>query len=70
MTEQELVSLRTVLNYLWRDEQKNFEEGGVNDGGPPDGHVFSHLETLNRYLVRARATDVPPEQTSDGSPFI
>ena len=70
MTEQELASLRTVINYLWRDEQINFEECELNDGGPSDDHVFSHLETLNRYLTRAQAADVPPEQTSDESPFI
>lgn len=70
MTEQELESLRTVVNFLWRDEQKNFEECEINDGGPPDDHVFPHLETLGRYLTRAQAVDVPPEQTSNVSPFI
>ncbi len=70
MTEQELISLRTVIRYLWRDERKNFEECGVNDGRPPDDHIFSHLETLGRYLTRAQAADVPSEQTSNVSPFI
>ncbi len=40
MTEQELASLRTVIRYLWCDEQKNFEECELNDGGPPDDHIF------------------------------
>ncbi len=70
MTEQELASLRTVIRYLWRDEQKNFEECELNDGEPPDDHVFSHLETLGRYLTRAQAVDVPSEQTTDVSPSI
>ena len=70
MTEQELESLKTVIRYLWRDEQKNFEGCELNDGGPPDDHVFSHLETLGRYLTRAQATDVPSEQTSDVSPSV
>ena len=70
MTEQELTSLRTVIRYLWRDEQKNFEECELNDGGPPDDHVFSHLETLDRYLTRAQADDVPSELISGVSPFI
>ncbi|MEE9250472.1 MAG: hypothetical protein V3U93_05030 [Alphaproteobacteria bacterium] len=70
MTEQELKSLRTVIRYLWRDEQRNFEECELNDGGPPDDHVFPHLETLDHYLNREPTDDVPSEQTSDASPFI
>ena len=60
MTEQELASLRTVIRYLWCDEQKNFEECELNDGGPPDDHIFSHLETLGRYMTREQAADVAP----------
>ncbi len=70
MTEQELTSLRTVIRYLWRDEQKNFEECELNDGGAPDDHIFRHLETLGRYLNHEPTNDVPSEQTSDVSPFI
>ena len=62
MNEQELESLKTVIRFLWRDEQKNFEECELNDGEAPDDHIFSHLETLRRYLTN--------EQTSDVSPFI
>ena len=51
MTEQEFESLKTVINYLWRDEQKHFEECGLNDGGAPDDHIFRHLETLGRYVA-------------------
>ncbi len=60
MTEQELASLRTVIRYLWRDEQKNFEGREVNDGGPPDDRIFSHLETLRRYVTHEQAADVSP----------
>ncbi len=60
MTEQELTSLRTIVRYLWRDEQQNFAECQLNDGVLPDDHVFAHLETLSRYLTRAKATDVSP----------
>ena len=60
MTEQELESLRTIIHYLWRDEQKHFDDCELNDGGAPNDHVFSHLETLNRYLTRTRAIDVSP----------
>ena len=62
MTEQELESLKTVIRYLWRDDQKNFEECELNDGGAPDDHIFPHLETLDRYMTR--------EQPADVSPFI
>ena len=60
MTEQELASLRTVIRYLWRDEQKNFEECELNDGAPPDDHIFSRLETLRRYVTHEQAAVVPP----------
>ncbi len=69
MTEQEIKSLRTVVNYLWRDEQKNFE-GMKAAGDNPDDHIFRHLETLDHYLNSEPINDVPSEQTSDVSPFI
>ena len=59
MTEQELTSLRTVVRYLWRDEQKNFEDMEAA-GDDPGDHVFSHLETLDRYLTRQQVADVSP----------
>ena len=58
MTEQEIESLNTVIRFLWRDEQKNFEECELNDGAAPDDHVFRHLETLRRYLTQERAADL------------
>ncbi len=51
MNQQELESLKTVINYLWRDEQKHFEECEINVGGAPDDHIFRHLETLGRYVA-------------------
>ena len=60
MNEQELESLKTVIRYLWCDEQKNFEERELNDGEAPDDHVFRHLETLGRYLAHEQAADVSP----------
>ncbi len=60
MTEQEFESLKTVVHFLWRDEQKHFEERELNDGGAPDDHIFRHLETLRRYLAHERAADVSP----------
>ncbi len=52
MTEKELKSLRTVLLYLWDDEQKNFHECEFNDGKAPDDHVFRHLLVLDGCLTR------------------
>ena len=60
MNDQELESLRTVIRYLWRPEQKNFTERERTDGAPPDDHIFSHLETLRRYLTHEQAADVSP----------
>ena len=60
MTEQELDSLKTVVDYLWRHEQKDFEEHELNDGGAPDDHIFPHLETLRRCVANQRAADVSP----------
>ena len=58
MNEQELESLNTVIQFLWRDEQKHFEECELNDGRAPDDHIFRHLETLRRY-----ATDEQPDDS-------
>ena len=69
MTEPELKSLRKVINYLWRDEQRHFED--MEDAGDDAGdHIFRHLETLDYYLNREPTDDVPAEQTSEVSPFI
>ncbi len=51
MAEQELKSLRTVINFLWRDEQRHFEDMEAA-GEDPGDHVFPHLEALNGYLMR------------------
>ncbi len=59
MNEQELESLRTVIHYLWRDEQRHFEDIETAAGDPGD-HIFRHLETLDRYVTDEQAADVPP----------
>ncbi len=63
MNEQELESLNTVIRYLWREGQKDFEKSEVNDGGAPDDHIFSHLETLGRYVTDEQANDSVLRQT-------
>ncbi len=64
MTEQELRSLRTVINYLWRDEQRHFED--MKAAGDDTGdHIFRHLETLDRYVTgeQAAVDGLTPSQT-------
>ena len=59
MTEQELKSLRTVVRYLWRDEQRHFEdmEAAGDDTGD---HIFPHVDSLNGYLLREHDADAWP----------
>ena len=61
MTEQELESLKAVVQFLWRDEQKHFEDM-MAAGDDASDQIFRHLETLDRYLTH--------EQPADVSPFI
>ena len=73
MTNEELNALIVVVNYLWHDERKDFEECKLNDDGAPDHHVFPHVDTLDSYLFRElgkRAADMSSEQTADVSPLI
>ena len=44
MNEQELESLNTVIRYLWRDEQKHFDERELNDGAAPS-HAYTYDRT-------------------------
>ncbi len=62
MTQQELDSLKTVIRFLWREEQKDFEECEVNDGEAPDDHIFRHLETLDLYVTDEQPDDSEPRQ--------
>ncbi len=57
MTDQEIESLRTVVQYLWRTEQRNFEEHERKKGTPPDNLIFSLLETLRRYVTDEQVDD-------------
>ena len=59
MTEQELDSLKTVVRYLWRDEQKHFEECELNSDDPGD-HIFPHVEMLDGYLLREHGAGAWP----------
>lgn len=37
--------LRRILDYLWKDEQKHFEESGC-----PKDHIFKSLERIKKIL--------------------
>ena len=49
MTEQQLDSLKTVVRFFWRDEQRHFEDMKAN-GDALAGHIFLHLSCLDHYL--------------------
>jgi len=66
MTEQELISLRAVINFFWRDEQRHYHDM-KSAGEDADDHISRHLETLNNYLD---SISEPSELTSEVSPFI
>ncbi len=42
-------SLDAVIEYLWRDELKNWDE----DGHPKEGHVFCHVRRVAAWLDEA-----------------
>ena len=48
MTESERMSLRAVIRFFWRDEQRHFEDMEVA-GDDTGDHIFRHLVTLDRY---------------------
>lgn len=54
MTNQELVALKTVLDYLAEEEDncKAFEEMG----GDPDDHIFFYIQILKDYVRGLHST--------------
>lgn len=49
MNDNELCALRSVIDYLWKDEKKNYAE---RDHGKDDHHIYLDLVTLKEYLDR------------------
>lgn len=45
LTEESLASIKTVVDYLWKDEEKDYEECLVS-GKNVDNHIFKHLRKL------------------------
>lgn len=50
MDEQILDDIKAVVSYLYKDEQKNFEELDR-----PDEHIFHSLMRLERWIETGRA---------------
>lgn len=45
LTEESLASIKTVVDYLWEDEEKDYEECLVS-GKNVDNHILKHLRKL------------------------
>lgn len=44
MDTDDLAALTAILDYMWKDEEKSYEES------PDDSHVFNHLVTLRAFV--------------------
>ena len=40
-----LQALQNVIDYMWKDEEQSWE-----DSGKPDNHIFTHLQTIDKFL--------------------
>ena len=44
---QEIIShIQTVIDYLWKDEKKHYEEEGAEE----KNHIFSYLKNVSKYF--------------------
>ncbi|WP_296015077.1 hypothetical protein [uncultured Treponema sp.] len=55
LTEESLASIKTVVDYLWEDEEKDYEECFASDGNI-DNHIFKHLRKLKLLTEENRKT--------------
>jgi len=49
ISQELLDAVRQVVNYLWDDERRHFEEGGADN---PNGHIFASLRRIKIWLDR------------------
>ncbi len=49
LTEKTEASIKTVVDYLWNDEEKNYEECLATDG-KVENHIFNSLKNLKGVL--------------------
>ena len=48
LTEENKKDIKTLVDYLWKDEEKHFEETGSSD---KENHIFSVLRRLKELVV-------------------
>ena len=46
LTNEERIAIKEVLDYLWEDEERHFEESGE-----PDNHIFPVLKCLKAFIL-------------------
>lgn len=49
LTEEQRSDIKKVLDYLWHDEERHYEEGGC---GPGDNHIFNTLKRLKKAATK------------------
>lgn len=49
LTEENEASIKTVVDYLWKDEERNYEECLATDE-KVENHIFEHLRKLKGVL--------------------
>lgn len=49
MTPELIASLEKLIEYVWRDEELNWEEAGR----PPE-HIFIEIKKINDYLAEQK----------------
>lgn len=51
ITKKFLQELEDLIQYVWEDEEANWEESGR----PAEGHIFVAIKSLNDWLADAEA---------------
>ena len=51
MNEKTKIALKEIIDYLWDDEEKNFEECELELGtAAAEEHIFSSLQIVNQWF--------------------
>jgi hypothetical protein len=51
MDEDILRAMRTIVNYNWDDEKRDYEECLEGNGNSTAGHIFQSLRDVSDYLT-------------------
>ena len=65
LTEETEASIKTVVDYLWKDEERHYEECLATDG-KVENHIFNHL----RKLISVLEGNIKFYSTKDKIPFL